>query len=138
MAPFFISSRAAMSRRRKVIPQEIVEVEINALSHDGRGIARLDNKIMFVFGALPGETVRAKYTASYSKYSEATAIEIVVKSQERVTPPCDHFGVCGGCQMQHLQTSKQIQHKLDQSIRSGRKHLYHLFRILLNHELHQP
>ncbi len=100
-----------MSRRQKALPVEPVEVEISGLSHDGRGIARLDNKVLFVFGALPGEIVKAKLTRCHSRYSDATAIEILKPSAERVGPACAHFGLCGGCQLQHMSSQTQIAHK---------------------------
>lgn len=100
-----------MSRRHKQLPEAPVEVNISALSHDGRGIARIDDKIMFVFGALPGETVKAKYTRVHSRYSEAMVTEIIHPAKDRVNPICSHFGNCGGCQIQHLSSSLQIEHK---------------------------
>lgn len=100
-----------MSRQRRPISQEPVVIEVTGLAHDGRGIGRLNDKITFIFGALPGETVRAKYTSSHSRYDEATTLEVMVPSQHRVIPPCPHFGVCGGCGLQHLKPSMQIEHK---------------------------
>ncbi len=100
-----------MSRKNKPLPQEAVEVQIQSLSHDGRGLTRINDKILFVFGALPGETVKVKYTKVHSRYSEAKTIEILSPSSIRTKPICDHFGVCGGCQLQHLPSTLQIEHK---------------------------
>lgn len=100
-----------MSHRRKPIPQEPIEVEVTGLSHDGRGIARQDNKVVFVFGALPGEKVLSKMTRCYTRYNEATTLEVLQPVASRVAPKCAHFGVCGGCQMQHLDSKHQVQHK---------------------------
>ena len=100
-----------MSRKYKALPAEPVEVQINGLSHDGRGIARINDKILFVFGALPGETVTAKYTRVHSRYSEAMVVDILEASQDRAKPVCAHFGLCGGCQLQHLPSELQIEHK---------------------------
>lgn len=100
-----------MAKRKRNIPQAPVELLITGLSHEGRGIARHNDKIIFVFGALPGEKVLAQYTQCYARYDEATAIEIIEPSKERVTPPCAHFGVCGGCQLQHLEPHAQITYK---------------------------
>lgn len=99
------------SKRRKPLPQEPVTVEVTGLGHDGRGIARVDNKVVFVFGGLPGETVRAKYTRVFSRYSEANTVEVIKASPLRIKPLCEHFSVCGGCQMQHLAPSQQIKQK---------------------------
>ena len=98
-----------MSRRRKrIYPAEPVEVAITGLSHDGRGVAEIDGKKLFVHGALPGERVRARLTASMRRYDEAEAVEILVGSPQRVEPRCPHFGVCGGCALQHLDAAAQI------------------------------
>jgi len=98
-------------RRGKPLPTEAVEVEIDGLSHEGRGIGRIDGKTVFVDGALPGEKVQLKYTFQRGKFDEGRAISIDNPNPDRVEPPCSHFGVCGGCSMQHLSTNAQIAHK---------------------------
>jgi 23S rRNA (uracil1939-C5)-methyltransferase len=83
--------------------------EIIDLSHDGRGVARREGgKTVFVAGALPGETVMAKQTARSRSFDEAVTVEVLTASVDRVEPRCPHFGVCGGCALQHLEESKQI------------------------------
>jgi 23S rRNA (uracil1939-C5)-methyltransferase len=83
--------------------------DILDLSHDGRGVARLDTgKAVFVGGALPGERVMAKRTARSRHFDEATTLEVLQASPDRVEPRCAHFGTCGGCALQHLDESKQI------------------------------
>ncbi len=101
-----------MSRRTRKIPEPI-EVAITGLSHDGRGIARVNDKVMFVFGALPDETVRVQITKSHSRFQEANTIEVITPSPMRVKPPCQHFGTCGGCSLQHISPNDQV--KLKQS-----------------------
>ena len=98
-------------RRGKPLPTEAVEVEIDGLSHEGRGIGRIDGKTVFVEGALPGEKVQMKYTFQRGKFDEGRTISIDNPNPDRVEPPCSHFGVCGGCSMQHLSTDAQIAHK---------------------------
>ncbi|MDF2444902.1 MAG: rRNA ((1939)-C(5))-methyltransferase [Moraxellaceae bacterium] len=88
-----------------------VELQIERLSHEGRGIARLDGKLIFVEGALPGEAVRATYTATHKKFDEARALEVLSASPDRVEPPCAHFSICGGCSLQHLARPAQIVFK---------------------------
>ncbi len=88
-------------------------VRILDLSHDGRGVARReggagDGKTVFVAGALPGETVMAQQTARSRSFDEARTLEVMESSPERVTPRCPHFGVCGGCVLQHLAEDRQI------------------------------
>ncbi|AHF04433.1 23S rRNA methyltransferase [Marichromatium purpuratum 984] len=101
-----------MSRRkRKPLPQDPVEVEIESLTHEGRGLAHLDGKAVFVDGALPGERVRFQYTRVQRRYDEGRVVEVLCASPERVEPRCAHFGVCGGCSLQHQDTAAQIRAK---------------------------
>lgn len=83
-------------------------VEIERLSHDGRGVARADGKTVFVAGALPGERVRLGPRHRHRHFDEAELQEIVEPSALRVAPRCDHFGVCGGCDLQHLAPPRQL------------------------------
>lgn len=85
--------------------------EVTSLAHDGRGVARIDGKAVFVPGALPGETVLLRRRTRRSKFDEAELVEVVVASPERVTPPCSAFGVCGGCSLQHASPALQRQAK---------------------------
>ena len=81
---------------------------IESLDHEGRGITRLDGKAIFVEGALPGECV--EYTSYRRKptYELARTLRVEKSSGDRVTPRCPHFGVCGGCSMQHLDAAAQV------------------------------
>ena len=98
-------------RRGKPLPTEPVEITIDSLSHEGRGVGRIEGKTVFVDRALPGETVQMKYTFQRGKFDEGRTISVENPNPQRVTPPCEHFGVCGGCSMQHLSTDAQIDHK---------------------------
>jgi 23S rRNA (uracil1939-C5)-methyltransferase len=99
-------------RRRKALPPEPVELTIHALSHDGRGVARNpDGKTVFVHGALAGETVMARLTQTRKSHDEADAVEVLAASPDRVVPHCAHFGVCGGCSLQHLRPDAQVAAK---------------------------
>ncbi len=99
------------------------EVDVHSLSHDGRGIARWQEKTLFVSGALPGETVVCKQSAAHGRFNEAKTVSIVSASSDRVDPPCEFYQRCGGCDLQHLAVDKQIQSKqasvLDQMQRIG-------------------
>lgn len=86
-------------------------VVVERLSHEGRGIARVDGKIVFVEGALPGETITLRYTRQRGQFDEGVALEITTPSPERITPRCAHVGRCGGCSLQHLSPTAQIAHK---------------------------
>ena len=87
------------------------EVDIIDLSHDGRGVARIDGKTVFVAGALPGERVRLGRVQRHRNYDEAKAEEILVRSPQRIEPRCAHFGHCSGCSLQHLPPEAQIAAK---------------------------
>lgn len=87
------------------------EVSIVDLSHDGRGVARVDGKALFVAGALPGETVRARIVKRSRHFDEGKVEEILVRSPERIEPRCKHFGTCSGCTLQHLPQAAQIAAK---------------------------
>lgn len=101
----------AKRRRRARLPEELVEVEIESLSHEGRGVAHIDGKVVFIDYALPAEKVAFKYTRQSKKFDEGRAVAILQASPQRVDPPCEHFGVCGGCSMQHQQHEAQISSK---------------------------
>lgn len=84
---------------------------IESLSHEGRGVTRINGKTFFVDGALPGETVELNITKTHSKYNEAKVVEVITPSDMRTPPLCAHFGICGGCSLQHLKPEAQIQFK---------------------------
>jgi 23S rRNA (uracil1939-C5)-methyltransferase len=87
------------------------DVEITDLSHDGRGVAHVDGKALFVIGALPGERATVQLSARHRNYDEATVETLHTRSADRVEPRCPHFGVCGGCALQHLAPAAQIAAK---------------------------
>ncbi|KAA0445178.1 MAG: 23S rRNA (uracil(1939)-C(5))-methyltransferase RlmD [Candidatus Thioglobus sp.] len=99
-----------MGRRRK-IKAKTYELEIERFSDEGRGIARFEEKIIFVSGALPGEKVVANRSFSRAKFEEADVVEILRPAAERIAPKCAAFGVCGGCSLQYLAGENQIKHK---------------------------
>lgn len=102
------------------------EADIVDLAHDGRGVARVDGKAVFIDGALPGERVRFRLTKRRRQLDEAALLEILAASPDRVVPKCAHFGVCGGCSLQHLSAAAQLaskeRHLLENLQRIGRVH----------------
>jgi 23S rRNA (uracil1939-C5)-methyltransferase len=100
-----------VSRKRKPLPQESVEAEIEGLTHEGRGLAHVDGKAVFIDGALAGERVRFRYTRIQRRYDEGVVVEVLHAAPERVVPDCDHFGICGGCSLQHMDATAQIRAK---------------------------
>ena len=99
-----------MARRRKA-KSKVYELNIESLSHEGRGISHHDNKIVFTLGALPGEKVVASRSLSRAKYEEADIVEILQPSPDRIEAKCAVYGICGGCSFQHLSSQDQINAK---------------------------
>lgn len=93
-----------MEKEKKTL--EIVKVE--SLSHEGRGIAHINGKTTFIEGALPGEQVIIRYRKRHARFDEANIEELIEASPHRVIPRCPHFGVCGGCSLQHTDKNYQI------------------------------
>ncbi len=85
---------------------EVVTVE--SLDQEGRGIAHAEGKVIFVEGALPGEHVTYSTYRKKPSYELAKVDRIIRQSFMRVVPKCVHFGVCGGCSMQHLDARAQV------------------------------
>ncbi len=104
------------------LPDRVLLIE--SLAHDGRGVARVDGKAVFVAGALPGERVKARPLKRHHRFDEAVATEVLEPAPGRVAPRCPHFGVCGGCAMQHLDEARQLEikrlHVEEQLTRIGR------------------
>jgi 23S rRNA (uracil1939-C5)-methyltransferase len=83
-------------------------VVISALDQEGRGVTHVDGKVIFVEGALIGERVAIEIIRNKPSYAIARMTELFEASHERVTPHCPHFGVCGGCSLQHLEPLAQV------------------------------
>jgi 23S rRNA (uracil1939-C5)-methyltransferase len=89
----------------------MTELTIESLDQEGRGVAHVDGKVVFVEGALPGEEVTAEILRQKPSYALARAVTIHRASADRVAPRCPHFGVCGGCTLQHADESLQLAAK---------------------------
>ena len=98
-------------RRKKRLPEEPVEVEITALSNEGRGIAHIDERTVFIDQALIGERVRFKYTRLTKNIAEGRTVEVLQASDLRVEAKCSAFEMCGGCSLQHMASDAQIKLK---------------------------
>lgn len=92
-----------MAKKRR--EPEIATIE--SVSHDGRGIAAVSGKKVFVAGALEGEEVRFIRRKRRRNFDEAELLEVLQASPARITPRCDAFGTCGGCSLQHLSGDDQ-------------------------------
>lgn len=101
------------ARQKTLFSQEPQVASIDALSHEGRGIARVAGKTVFIEGALTGEEVLFRYTRQHGKFDEGCVIKVLRPASARVEPGCRHFGVCGGCSLQHMSAEAQLQLKQD-------------------------
>jgi len=87
-------------------------LEVDSLDLEGRGVARNEGKVVFIAGALPGESVRAEIVGRKPKFDRARLLEVLRESALRARPRCPHFGLhtgaCGGCTMQHIEPRAQV------------------------------
>ncbi len=98
----------ARRRRRQKLPQDPVQVTIESVSHDGKGVCHIDDMTVFIDGALEGEELTFIYTNKRKNVAEGKVHEVIKASPFRVEPQCPHFAVCGGCSLQHLDETQQI------------------------------
>ncbi len=86
----------------------LLTLDIESLDLEGQGIAHHEGKVVFTEGALPGERVLARVTRRKPSFDKAKVERVLRPSSQRTRPPCPHFGVCGGCAMQHLEPAAQM------------------------------
>jgi 23S rRNA (uracil1939-C5)-methyltransferase len=99
-----------MSRKNKSYPI-LEKVEITAFAAEGKALSRINNKVLFVKGAIPGDVVDVKVTRSKTSFMEGEMIKLHTASPQRVEPFCKHFGICGGCKWQQLDYPFQAKYK---------------------------
>ena len=92
---------------------DVIEVKTERLAYGGEAVARYQGITVFVRGAAPGEEVRVRITASKKRYARARIEEVLIPSPFRRDPKCQYFGICGGCQLQHLSYPAQLEAKVD-------------------------
>ncbi len=98
-------------RRRNKIPEGLFKADIESLSHEGRGVAHIEGKTIFIENALPGEQVEFKYVSKRAKFDQGVAENIITANEQRIEPECQYFGYCGGCSLQHMTPDAQLAHK---------------------------
>ncbi|MEW6993260.1 23S rRNA (uracil(1939)-C(5))-methyltransferase RlmD [Colwelliaceae bacterium MEBiC 14330] len=105
MANFFIPAGKSQEKNQQLI------VTIDKLDMNGVGVARWKNKPVFIAGALPKEVVKVKVLEQKSKYIRAKLLSVQQRSDIRVEPQCQHFGLCGGCDLQMIDVNSQLSFK---------------------------
>lgn len=92
-------------------PAPILTAIIESLDQEGRGVTHVEGKTIFIDGALPQEKVTFQSHHIKASYEIANVLEVLKQSNQRVTPKCRHFGLCGGCKLQHLDFAAQVAAK---------------------------
>ena len=122
-----------MARNKKQLPL-LEKVTITDVAAEGKAIARVNDKVVFVPFVAPGDIVDIKLTRKKNSYAEGKAVYFHEYSTERSTPFCEHFGVCGGCKWQHLPYEEQLKYKhkqvIDNLTRIGKIKMEEIFPIL--------
>ena len=91
------------------VPPHLEWLKVESLDLEAQGVAhRANGKVVFIEDALPGEEVRVSVSRRKNNWEQATMTERRNDSSQRVTPKCVHFGLCGGCKMQHFHASAQV------------------------------
>ena len=101
-------------RDRRVLdqPRKPLDLTLEGFAAGGKAIAHApDGRIVFVAFGIPGERVLAEVTREDASYIEATTVAVLEASGARVTPRCEYFGTCGGCQLQHIDYAEQLRLK---------------------------
>ncbi len=104
---------------------EEIELDIETLTNMGQGLGRINEWVVMVRFALPGERVRARVYRNDKNFSEADLVEVITPSPSRIAAPCPVFTECGGCQYQHFEYSAQLEWKTKQV----KELLWHMVRI---------
>lgn len=92
------------------------KILIEKLDHQGRGIGKLNDKVIFINNALPGEEINAEITLEKKKYYEGKVIDIIKESNERIKSKCPYFYECGGCDLLHISYDNQLKFKQNKVI----------------------
>lgn len=88
-----------------------IELKIEKMANEGKGLGRHDNQVVFVPLSAPGDTLKVKITKKSKNFCEAEILDIITPSPDRINPPCQYYGDCGGCNFQHISYAKQLEIK---------------------------
>jgi 23S rRNA (uracil1939-C5)-methyltransferase len=87
---------------------QIIEVEIIDVNHMGKGVAKIDNFVIFIDGAINGDIAEVKITEKKKNYAIGKLVKLIKSSEKRINPYCNHFEKCGGCQLMHMDYKEQL------------------------------
>lgn len=94
------------------------QVVVEDYAAEGKALSKVNGKVIFIEGAVPGDVIDVQLSKSKKDWGEGKAIHFHSLSPDRVTPFCEHFGVCGGCKWQMLPYEKQLQYKHNEVIQN--------------------
>lgn len=100
---------------------QIIEVNIIDINHEGKGVARVDDFVVFVEGAIDGDLVKIRISQKKKNYAIGKIIKIIKKSKNRIDSPCKFFIKCGGCQLMHMEYKEQLIYKKNKVINEFRR-----------------
>lgn len=109
-----MSRESNFKTRKKRVREELTYVTVEAIAAEGKALAHIDGKVLFLSNAIPGDVVDVVLTKKKKSFMEGYIKQIVTPSPNRIEPFCDHFGVCGGCKWQHLPYPLQLEAKEQQ------------------------
>ena len=92
----------------------VVECHVTDMGVDGLGVARVDEKVVFVEGGMPGDRAQVQIYRNKGRYAQGRVVELLEPSSHRVSPVCQHFGTCGGCKWQNMDYPTQLVYKTKQ------------------------
>ncbi|HEY1047177.1 MAG TPA: 23S rRNA (uracil(1939)-C(5))-methyltransferase RlmD [Bacteroidia bacterium] len=103
-----------MSRKYRFKPQLLESITVSAAAAEGKAIAKIDGKVIFIPLAAPGDIADITVVKQKKNYAEAQLTKLISPSNIRQTPLCSHFGKCGGCKWQHVKYEHQLEFKFNQ------------------------
>lgn len=109
-----------MKKKRPLV--HIENLKISGYAAEGKSIAHHEGKVIFVYGAIPGDTVDIELIKNKKDWAEGRVVRLVIPSEKRVQPFCRHFGNCGGCKWQHMPYEMQLQYK-EQEVKENIKRI---------------
>lgn len=90
---------------------QIIQVEIKDVNHMGKGVAKIDNFVVFVDGTITGDIAEVKISETKKNFAIGKLLKVIKNSDKRITPHCSHFEQCGGCQLMHMDYEEQLRYK---------------------------